>query len=131
MNSTGLIILAISIAVLVVVFWLPMLKTRKARGLRMPAAAGMPAGRVVAYFSSSHCGNCRSVSPLIDALEQQGQTVVRFNAEQALDIAGELGIRVVPTVALVDDGVIVSILAGDKARKVARLNESDWLPSTD
>lgn len=128
MDSTGLIILSITVAVLTVVFWLPMLKTRKAKGLAMPAAAGVPSGRVVAYFSSSHCGNCRSVSPLIDALEQQGQAVVRFNSEESIDTARALGIRVVPTVALVNDGIIVRILAGDAARRVGKLSEADWQP---
>ena len=131
MDTTGLIILAITIAVLTVVFWLPMLKTRKAKGLAMPTAAVLPSGRVVAYFSSKHCGNCRAVSALIDTLEQQGQAVVRFNGESddSLATARELGIRVVPTVALVNDGIIVRILTGDSARKVAKLSESDWQPT--
>jgi len=131
MDSTGLIILAITVVVLTVVFWLPMVKTRKAKGLAMPDAAGVPAGRVVAYFSSSHCGNCRSVSPLIDALEQQGQAVMRFNTEESVDTARALGIRVVPTVALVNDGIIVRILAGDRARKVGKLSDADWQPDPD
>ena len=131
MDSTGLIILAITIAAMTVVFWLPMVKTRKAKGLAMPDAAGVPAGRVVAYFSSSHCGNCRSVSPLIDALEQQGQAVVRFNTEDSVDTARALGIRVVPTVALVNDAIIVRILAGDRARKVGKLTEADWQPDAE
>jgi len=35
---------------------------------------------------------------------------------------------VVPTVALVNDGIIVRILAGDRARKVGKLSDADWQP---
>ena len=131
MDANGLIILVIIIAVMMVVFWLPLRKTLKAKGLRMPAGAGVPTGRVVAYFSSRHCGNCRSVSPLVDALQQQGLAVVRFDAEESVDIARALGIRVVPTIALVNDGIIVRILAGDRARRVSMLSEADWQPQSD
>jgi len=127
MSDTGLIIAACAALFVGVMFWLPMRSTRKARGRPMPTAAGLPKkGRAIAYFYSAHCGNCRHIAPLIDQLAEQGQKVFRFDAGNDIAIARELGIRVVPTVALVEDGIVVTILAGDRARRVRQLSEADW-----
>jgi hypothetical protein len=49
----NLFIGAIVITVAILLFWLPLRKTRKARGHRIPAGAGVQQqGRALVYFSS-------------------------------------------------------------------------------
>lgn len=131
MSATGLIIALISALAVGLLLWLPLQRTRKARGKPIPASAGLPqSGRLLIYFYSQHCGNCRGITPLIDALDGQHQTVFKFDTAESHQLAAELGIRVVPTVALVEDGTVVTILAGDQTRRVSRLSDADWQPTS-
>jgi len=132
MSGSGLIIALFAAIAVGLLFWLPLLRTRKARGKPIPASAGLPeTGRLLIYFYSHHCGNCRAITPLVDGLDGQdgqGQTVFKFDTAESHELAAELGIRVVPTVALVEDGTVVTILAGDQTRRVSRLTDADWQP---
>ena len=118
----NLVLGAVVVTVAVLLFWWPMRSTRKARGKQVAATAGLPEhGRVLVYFFSPHCHNCREVAPLVDQIAGQGKQVVKINIAESRDLAGELGIRVVPTVALIEDGMVVQILAGNQARRVDSL----------
>jgi len=110
------------ITVALLIFWLPLRKTRKAKGQPIPAGAGVPKkGRVLVYFSSPYCHNCREVSDLVDGIIEQGKPVVKIDVAESPDLAAALGIRVVPTIAVVEDGVVLEILAGNAARRVDSL----------
>jgi len=113
---------AVVITVALLLFWLPLRKTRKAKGQRMPKIPGLPErGRVLVYFSSPHCHNCREVSEMVDQVIGQGKTVVKVDVAESPEVAAALGIRVVPTIAVVEDGLVLEILAGNQARRVGSL----------
>ena len=114
---------AVVITVALLLFWLPLRKTRKAKGQRMPKTAGLPErGRALVYFSSPYCHNCREVSEMVDQVIEQGKPVVKIDVAKSPEVAAELGIRVVPTIAVVEDGLVQEILAGNQARRVGSLS---------
>ena len=118
----NLVVGAVVVTVAVLLFWWPLRSTRKARGKKVSTSAGLPEhGRVLVYFFSPHCHNCREVAPLVDRIAEQGKQVVKINIAETRDLATDLGIRVVPTVALIEDGVVLEILAGNQARRVDSL----------
>lgn len=84
--------------------------TEQARALL--GAEGTP---VLVDFSATWCGPCKAFSPVLEsfAAEQAGKlNVVKLDVDQFSDIAGEVGIRSVPTLMVVRDGKVVAAQAG-------------------
>ncbi len=70
---------------------------------------------VLVDFWAPWCGPCRSLSPILEKLagEYQGRfTVAKINTDDEQMLAGQLGIRSLPTVMLVKDGQQVDGFVG-------------------
>jgi thioredoxin 1 len=84
--------------------------TEQARALL--GAEGVP---VLVDFSATWCGPCKALSPVLEAFatERVGKlNVVKLDVDQFSEIAGEVGIRSVPTLMVVRDGQVLAAQAG-------------------
>ena len=74
---------------------------------------------LVIDFWATWCGPCRMVAPIISEMAEKydGQIVVgKCDVEESDDVAAEFGIRNIPTVVFMKDGVVVDKLVGAVAK---------------
>ena len=65
---------------------------------------------LVVDFWATWCGPCRAIAPIIEELanEYDGKIVVgKCDVEENDDLAMEFGIRNIPTILFIKDGVVV------------------------
>ena len=77
----------------------------------------MKAGNLplVVDFWATWCGPCRMVAPIIEELAKtyEGKVVVgKCDVEECEDIAGEFGIRNIPTILFFKNGEVVDKIIG-------------------
>jgi len=79
---------------------------------------------VLVDFYADWCGPCKMVAPLVDEIagEKQGRMLVaKVDTDRAQELAGELGIRGVPTLILFQGGEEVERSTGYEPEKVRRM----------
>jgi thioredoxin 1 len=72
-------------------------------------------GPVLVDFWAEWCGPCKAVAPILDELAKElgGQvTIAKVNVDEEQDIAGQFGIRSIPTMILFKDGKPFSMKVG-------------------
>jgi len=82
---------------------------------------------VVVDFWAPWCGPCRMLAPTIEELskEFEGKAVIaKVNTDEAPEIAGQFGIRSIPTVLFFKNGELVDQMIGaaPKAIYVEKIN---------
>jgi thioredoxin 1 len=77
----------------------------------------------VKKFSASWCGPCRALAPVINEIKGQFTNVKfeEYDVDEAYDEATKYGIRSVPTIIMVKDGVEVERFTGTSS-KMAYVN---------
>jgi thioredoxin 1 len=64
------------------------------------------------YFHSEHCGPCRRITPLVEALAQRSSAVVMIDVGQSVEVAQRFGVRVTPTLMRVAGGMVEKVVVG-------------------
>jgi thioredoxin 1 len=71
---------------------------------------------VVADFWAPWCGPCRMIAPIIEELSEEykdkGVVIGKVNTDEAPEIAGQFGIRSIPTVIFFKNGEAVDAMIG-------------------
>jgi thioredoxin 1 len=70
---------------------------------------------ILVDFWAEWCGPCKLIAPILDelAIELEGQVkIAKVNVDEEQDIAGQFGIRSIPTMILFKDGKPFSMKAG-------------------
>lgn len=70
---------------------------------------------VLVQFYADWCGACHEARPLVDQASQQlcGEVdVVRVNVERHSDLANKMGIKGLPTIAMISNGKVVARSVG-------------------
>ena len=74
---------------------------------------------LVIDFWATWCGPCRMVAPIISEMADKydGQIVVgKCDVEESEDLAAQFGIRNIPTVVFIKNGIVVDRLVGAVAK---------------
>ena len=60
--------------------------------------------KTMLYFSAPWCGPCKTLAPIVNELSSQ-INVRKINVDNDTELASKFGIRSVPTLVLVENGV--------------------------
>jgi len=69
----------------------------------------------VVAFKASWCGPCKSYSPVLETMKQNGYDVHVLDVDENEEISMQLRVRGVPTTFVVKDGEIVNTLSGSQS----------------
>ncbi len=81
---------------------------------------------VLVDFWAEWCGPCKAIAPTLDELstEMAGRLkIVKVNVDESPDLAGDYGIRSIPTLLVIKGGVVAGQMVGamSKAQLKAKL----------
>jgi thioredoxin 1 len=122
---TGYIVAGV-IALFLTMQVVPLIRARRARGRSVPELdrvlneAQRGQKRLLVYFWSPRCGMCRSMTPVIDRLAAERPDVVKIDAAEHTDLARQIGVMGTPSLAIVDQGVVQTLLVGARSEAQIR-----------
>ena len=73
---------------------------------------------VLVDFWASWCGPCRMLSPIVDEIAEEVQTIKvgKVNVDEQQDLAGKFGVMSIPTIILFKNGQPVNKSVGAKSK---------------
>lgn len=73
---------------------------------------------VLVDFWASWCGPCRMLSPIVDEIAEEVQTIKvgKINVDEQQDLAGKYGVMSIPTLILFKNGQPVNKSVGAKSK---------------
>lgn len=69
----------------------------------------------IVAFKASWCGPCKSYSPVLETMKQNGYEIHVIDVDENEEISMQLRVRGVPTTFVVKDGEIVDTLSGSQS----------------
>jgi thioredoxin 1 len=86
--------------------------------------AGVAAdGPTVFYFYGEHCGPCRAIAPMVDALAERHGNLIKIDVVRQPEVARRFGIMATPAFVLIADGTIEEVALG----RVSERQLEAWL----
>ena len=85
---------------------------------------------VLADFWAEWCGPCRAVAPILDELstETAGKLkIVKVNVDENQQLAGEFGVRSIPTMLIFKEGVVQEQMVGAMNKTALKEKLSQYL----
>jgi thioredoxin-like negative regulator of GroEL len=117
----GGIILLFLIAQMVV--WVYMRKHRGQELVNLKGSLGdavKTGTRVIAYFHTPSDPVCRSQTPIIRKLADEFENVLEFDITQDFELARAVGVKITPTVVIIEGGEIRDFLEGARTEEMLR-----------
>ncbi|MEL0583556.1 MAG: thioredoxin family protein [Candidatus Thiodiazotropha sp. (ex. Lucinoma kazani)] len=74
-------------------------------------------GNRMIYFYSQNCPPCRSMTPIIDHLSENHDTVLKVDVQSDPETARVFNIRATPTTLLMRDNKVTEVCLGAKSQK--------------
>jgi thiol-disulfide isomerase/thioredoxin len=66
------------------------------------------------YCYSVHCGPCKTMTPAVDELLEDGVPIIKLEIPQRLELAQQLGVKATPTLLLIRHGRVEQVNVGLK-----------------
>lgn len=85
-------------------------------------------GLVLVDFWAEWCGPCRQLGPILEAIDSEignDVKIYKMNVDDSPEVAGQLGIRSIPTMYLFKDGKQVDVKVGLNTQSTIQ----DWIQS--
>jgi len=80
------------------------------------------------YFTASWCGPCKTMSPVMDKVSEQNTAkfnAIKIDVDGAQDLAGQYGVRGIPTLVLINKEKVVDTVVGS----LPQAQVQQWLNS--
>lgn len=126
--SWGSVLLAAGIAWIIMVPAIAVIRAKRSQGKPAPDTSVIPGdgdrsrGRWLYYFHASHCGHCRTMTPIVRQLAETHGNLLEISVDQHLPLARAFGISATPSLVVVQDGIISQIkLGGRNERQILDL----------
>jgi thioredoxin 1 len=125
MTTIG-VVLGIFAALLIVLQMVIVINAKKRRGRRVLGVGG-PLGdavnsgdRVLAYFYSTSCADCKTQTPIIDILQREYPNVFKVDVAEHFEAARAFGVMATPTTVVVDQSKVVDVFEGTRSESFLR-----------
>jgi thioredoxin 1 len=85
---------------------------------------------VVLYFWAVWCGPCRALGPILEQIaEEQAErlTIVKVNSDESPRAAAHYRVLAVPTMKVIQDGVVVRTIVGAKPKSALEFELAPYL----
>ncbi|MCP4969101.1 MAG: thioredoxin [Arcobacter sp.] len=72
-------------------------------------------------FWAPWCGPCRMLAPVIDKLSEEFEgkaNICKVNADEEQDLSVKYGVRSIPTILFIKDGVVVDQIIGTGSEQI-------------
>jgi thioredoxin 1 len=125
MTTIG-VVLGIFAALLISLQLVIVVNARRRRGKRILGVGG-PLGeavnsgdRVLAYFYSTSCAECKTQTPIIDTLQKEYNNIFKVDVAEHFEAARAFGVLATPTTVMVDQGKVVDVYVGTRTEAFFR-----------